>query len=469
MTTQGLAARIAGRDRIGPEESWTPVLDPVDQRQLMLTSPASAADVGIAVEVAHEAWLEWRHTSGGERAAALRGLAADLRADTEHLALVICAETGKLLSEARAEVDLSCRYLEWFASIAPTVTAQQVTDGTLVVRQPVGVVAAISTWNFPLSIPVRKLAPALAAGCSVVLKPSPLAPQTAAELVRRCEKHVPVGTVGLVLGGEEQGRWLVEQPWVKAVTFTGSTDNGTDVAARLAGRLTRSLLELGGRAPAVILPGADLERAAATVALAKFRNNGASCIAANNVFAHESLVAPLLNELADRVGALEPGDPRCERSTLGPMRTPPLARSVEALVDDAEHRGCSVVRGRRADSDSPCFTRATLVHADRETSGWEHEVYGPLLQVRGFRDETSVIAQVNGWQRGLGGYVVAGDHDDATRFAKELRIGLIGVGTGSPNSPELPFGGFDGAGWGREGSTTGVDPFLEYQSIAFGS
>ena len=471
VVPDALAARIAGQDVVVAEDQLSEVLDPRDSALVAIVGPATRADVSRAVAVAEGARPPWRAAAPEVRAHALRSIADDLRADLDVLSRAITAETGKCIREARAEVDLAARYFDWFATVAVEHGDPVVRGNARVARIPVGVVAAITTWNFPLSIPARKLAAALAAGCPVVLKPSPLAPVTAVHLVQRCERHLPPGVVGLVLGGVEQAQALAGEGAVRAVSFTGSTAGGIDLATRLARSLTRSVLELGGRAPVVVLPDADVDQAADTIMVAKFRNNGASCIAANNVFVPERLTDDVMEALADRVGRLVPDDPLLETTKLGPQRTAALARGVEALVRDAEGRGCRVVRGPEPALPSSCFTSAALVHADRPTTSWDREVFGPLLQVRAYRDEPALVQEINEWERGLGGYVISPDHARATELASQLRIGIVGVGvgvgTGTPNSPELPFGGFDLAGWGREGSTAGMDAFTEQQTIAY--
>lgn len=469
MTAVVVGARVAGRDLPSAPGTASESRDPASGEVVAVVGEATAEQVGLAVAAAHEAWLGWRDADAATRGAALRALAADLRGAADELSRSITRETGKLVAESRAEVDLSCRYLEWYADTAPAHDDPAYVDGTpaQVVTVPVGPVAAVTTWNFPLSIPVRKLAAALAAGCAVVLKPSPLAPATALDLVSRCERHLPAGLVTAVLGGPAVATRLVTAEPVRAVTFTGSTEVGLELAAVLARRLTRSVLELGGRAPAVVLADADVDAAAEVLMTAKFRNNGSSCIAANNVFVHADLAPDLLDALADRVRGLRPGDPLASTSTLGPLRTPALARSVERWADQARRAGCRVVRGETA-GGSDCFTAPVLVDSDRPTEAWDREVFGPLLQVRAYRDEAAVVDEVNGWRRGLGGYVLSADRARATDLARRLRVGVLGVGTGTPNAPERPFGGFDLAGWGREGARAGLAPFLEHQTIAYG-
>lgn len=469
LVRSGVAARVAGADLVS-SRPWADVVNPADLSVVARVACAESAQLDHAVAVAVDAAPACAETSGVHRGAALRSIAQDLRSDCGQLARLITAESGKRLVEAEAEVELSARYLEWFAGLARKSGGTPSADGRAQVdRVPAGVAAAITTWNFPLSIPVRKIAAALAAGCSVILKPSPLAPVSAWELVRRCEPHLPGGAIGVVLGGAEQAAALVEADDVRAVSFTGSTEAGVALAGRLVGTLTRSVLELGGRAPVVVLDDASVDTAVELIMVAKFRNNGASCIAANNVFVHRRLLDPVLAELERRVSEMVPTDPTGPwPSTLGPLRTPDHARAIEKLAAEAESRGCRVVRGPAPVSPSPCFTSAVLVHADRPTSGWETEVFGPLLQVRGFDDEDAVVTEVNGWRRGLGGYVASDDRERATALARRLRVGIVGIGTGTPNSPELPFGGFDLAGWGREGSAAGLDPFQEAQTIAYG-
>ncbi|MCM0621359.1 aldehyde dehydrogenase family protein [Nocardioides bruguierae] len=392
----------------------------------------------------------------------------ELARDADDLAPLIVRETGKRHPEAMAEVEMSAAYFDWFASVAERLEHEWTDDRAQVHRVPVGVVAAITAWNFPLSLPARKLAAAFAAGCPVVLKPSPLSPLSAIALTRACDRHLPAGCVGVVLGGRDQAHELVDSDHVRAASFTGSTEVGVGLATRLGATLKRGVLELGGRAPFVILPGANVGRAVDHLMVAKFRNNGSSCIAANNVFVHESLVDEVWESVVARVSSMVTGDPFDPESDLGPLRTDELADSVRALADIAVRDGGESAVGT-AMSGGTRNVPATAVRVRSDSASWAAEVFGPLLLLRGFDSPEEVSREVNGWRRGLGGYVAGRSRQEASSFASRLRVGMIGIDTGSPNAPRLPFGGFDEAGWGREGSALGVDPFLETRTLSFGS
>ncbi|MGH3505516.1 MAG: aldehyde dehydrogenase family protein, partial [Nocardioidaceae bacterium] len=304
--------------------------------------------------------------------------------------------------------------------------------------------------------------------CPVVLKPSELTPLSGLALVRLCEHHVPDGTVAAVVGdGEKLTTALVDNPHVQAVSFTGSTHVGSLVATRAMESLTRVTLELGGKAPFVICDDADVETALEALLVAKFRNNGASCIAANNVFVHTSLYDAVVPALADRIAGLRAGDPRDPTTELGPLLRPEHVDRLEALVDEAERAGCPVTRGATPEpTPHGYFCPPMLVEATQDTSLWGQEVFGPVCVVRRFSEETAVVDEVNGWRTGLGGYVISGDVQHGLDLAARLRIGIVGINNGAPNTPEVPFGGFGYAGLGREGGLSGLHEFTEEQTLS---
>ena len=307
--------------------------DPATGGTLATVEWANASDASDAVAVASRALPGWSATTPRERAASLRGIASSLREHADELADLISAESGKRRVEAAGEVAFSAHYFDWFADAATHPSAGAfVTDQRrfTTFREPVGVVAAVSPWNFPLSIPARKVAPALAAGCTVVQKASELTPLSSLAMTELAEQHLPQGALGVLVGdGAELTSALVDHPDTAAVSFTGSTGVGVAVAQRAARTLTRTVLELGGKAPFVVTDRADLQVTLEALLVAKFRNNGASCIAANNVFVHRSQYDELVGALSERVASLTNGSPADPATDIGPLLRPDHVARLE--------------------------------------------------------------------------------------------------------------------------------------------
>ncbi len=459
-------ARVAAAPREGAVHG---VVDPATGDEFAQVGWVGPDTVADAVRAASDALPGWQQVPARERARALRLIADDLRADADRLARIVTAETGKRIAEAKAEVGFSADYFDWFAEAATALGAEQrVTPARrfLIHRHPLGVVAALTPWNFPLSIPARKLAPAVAAGCTVVLKPSELTPLSAYELVELCDRRLPPGVTNLVIGdGASLSNALVDHPSVAGVTFTGSTRVGGLVAARAATSFTRCTLELGGRAPFVVCADADPDQALEALLVAKFRNNGASCIAANNVFVHESLHSELLPRLVERVRALRVGAPGDTATELGPLIGADHVTRLRGLVDKARAAGCRVWSAPEA-SGPGFYLEPSVVEVTSDVDLWNDEIFGPVCAVRPFDGEDALVDEVNGWGCGLGGYVVSSDTEHAVRLAERLRIGIVGVNNGAPNTPEVPFGGFGSSGIGREGGMSGLYEFTEEQTVS---
>lgn len=461
------AARIAGRLVEGELHE---VRRPHDGTLLATAGWAGPEAVDDVVAAAVAARDGWGSTSASDRAAALRGIAAALRADDGSLAAIIADESGKRPAEAAGEVEFSARYFDWFAE---ATTQESATHGPVtearrfVVRShPVGVVAALGTWNFPLSIPARKVASVLAAACPVVLKPSERTPVTADRFVALCEAHLPLGVIGSVVGdGAVLSHALIDHPDVAAVTFTGSTVIGRVIAQRCGASLTRAVLELGGRAPFIIRADADLDDAIEHLLVAKLRNNGESCIAANNVFVHTSLYERLWDRLEERLGATRPGGPADTDADFGPLIDAAAVDRLEGLVTDAAAAGARVVKGQLP-PEHGSYMPAVLVDCSEPTALWDEEIFGPVLALRGYDDEDALVQEINGWGLGLAGYVCGTDLEGAETLAARLRIGIVGVNTGAPNTPEVPFGGFGASGLGREGGLSGMREFREEQTLS---
>ncbi len=446
------------------------VPDPATEAVVADIAWATAADVDAAVGRAAAAQPEWATSDVRDRARALRAIAEDLRAVAEPLGELICAESGKRMAEAVAEVGFSARYLDWFADASTRVSSTYYRTEQrhfVVEHRPVGVVAAVSPWNFPLSIPARKLAAALAAGCAVVQKPSELAPLSAVALTAVCERHLPPGVVGVLVGdGQELTPALVDHPEVRAVSFTGSTGVGRSVAERAARTFTRAVLELGGRSPFVVCEDADVDVAVEALLVAKLRNNGESCLAANNVFVHADRYDEVLAALRDRLSDLVVGDPRDPDTDLGPLIRPHAVDRVTGLLEAARAGGDLVETFGRAPA-SGWFAPAALVESRSDGPAWSEELFGPVLSVRPYTDEADVVAQVRQWRTGLGGYVVSRDTEHQVALARSLDVGIVGINNGAPNTPEVPFGGRGDAGLGTEGGMSGLHEFTVEQTLSF--
>lgn len=461
------AARIAGRTVEGVVHD---VVDPSTGQTIAHAGWAGVPDVESAVDAAVGAFPSWSTTPARERAAALRAIASDLRAETQDIAGALAAESGKLLAEAEGEVEFSAKYFDWFAeaaSIAEEETGRVTAIRRFRVRRhPVGVVAAIGTWNFPLSIPARKVAAAIAAGCPTVLKPSERTPISADALVRICERHLPVGVIGQVVGdGVEITNALIDEPRVAAVTFTGSTPIGKKIAERAGRSLTRACLELGGRAPFIVREDADVAEVVEQVMIAKLRNNGESCIAANTLFVPASRSEEIWEALAERIAATRPGRQDDREADFGPLIDASTVERLRGFVAEAERAGKRVIRGQEG-PETGAFMSAVLVDDARGTELYDQEIFGPVLAMATYEDEDELVDEINGWGVGLAGYVCGRDIAAAQELAERLRIGIVGINNGAPNTPEVPFGGFGESGIGREGGLIGYDEFAELQTIS---
>lgn len=387
--------------------------------------------------------------------------------------MLISRETGKRLAESRAEVGLSAAFFEWFADAirSRSGASHSVVPGLRheVIQRPLGIVAVLTPWNFPLSIPARKIAPALAAGCPVLFKPSEVAPASALRLAEIVEAHVPAGVVGTVLGdpAEVSGTWL-EDPRVRGLTFTGSTRVGRLLAAQTTPNFTRNVFELGGNAPFVVLDDADPARAADVLAVAKYRNNGQSCIAAQQVWVPQHLVDDFAAAFLRVTGELVLGDPLDPDTTLGPLALPGDPARIAEIAQDAARSGADVHTGDVALPDRGHFARPVLCVNPAGGRAVEEEVFGPLATIRGYTDLGEVVTATRADPCGLGGYVI-GEPVRATAVAQALDVGIVGVNNATPNAPVVPFGGLKHSGLGWEGGQIGLDAFLTWHTTAVGA
>lgn len=475
VLTGPVAVRVNGQPAGSPARQM-PVVSPIDGAAFAEVGVGAARDAQHAVEVAVTIGRDWASTEVPDRAQALRAIAADLdaaahdSADAEAWARLVSRETGKRLPEAQAELGLSATYFRTFADLVEegTDTSHELVPGLQhrVSARPLGVAAVLTPWNFPVSIPARKIAPALGAGCTVVFKPSELAPLSSMVLAAIVDRHVPAGVVNTVLGepSEVVGPWLAHDD-VRVLSFTGSTRVGRILASATSPRFLRTVMELGGCAPAVVLPDADPESAVRTLAIAKFRNNGQSCIAANQIFLAREVANDVIAGLAETVESMNVGDPLDPDTGLGPVAPVGDPERLRGLVNEAVGAGArAVAQGGSIPQRGHYVEPTVLTDVPATARVFTEEIFGPIAAVRVYDDLDTVLAEHLATGYGLAGYVCGSDTERAAEVAAQLRAGIIGINTGTPNHPRIPFGGLGLSGLGYEGGHQGLDVFSSFHT-----
>ena len=456
------------------------VRDPATSTVLARVPDADASAATAAVDAAAEAATGWAATAPRARSAALHEAFRLMTDRIEALAALISAENGKSLPDARAEVTYAAEFFRWFAEEAVRIDGDFVQSPaggtrTIVTSRPVGIAALVTPWNFPAAMATRKIGPALAAGCTVVLKPASETPLTAFAVAQILEEAgVPRGVVNVVTtsdSGSVVGTWL-KDPRVRKISFTGSTGVGRLLLEQAAERIVSPSMELGGNAPFVVAADADIEAAVAGAMMAKFRGGGQACTAANRFYVHADVVDEFVDRFGAAISELQVGsafDPALDDDrTIGPMISAKAAKNLAALVDDAVGRGATIThQAHPAQRDDGYFVTPTLlrdVPADADVV--QTEAFGPVAPVVTWTDESDLLAQVNGTEFGLASYVYSGDLKWALQFAERLEAGMVGINRGIVSDPAAPFGGMKQSGLGREGAEEGLRAFLETQYFA---
>jgi succinate-semialdehyde dehydrogenase/glutarate-semialdehyde dehydrogenase len=428
-----------------------------------------AEEAAKAVEAAEAAFRPWAKKTAKERASLMRRWFDLILAAKDDLALLMTSEQGKPLAEARGEVDYAAAFVEYYAEEAKRVYGETIpshrADARIVVtRQPVGVVAAITPWNFPAGMITRKVAPALAAGCTVVLKPAPETPLTALALAVLAKRAgIPAGVLNVITGDAPAiGGVLTSHPAVRFVGFTGSTEVGKLLMRQAASTVKKVGLELGGNAPFIIFEDADLDAAVEGAMVSKFRNMGQTCICANRIYAQAGIYDAFVTRLAERVKGLNVGNGVEAGVTQGPLITPSAVEKIELHIADALSQGARVLVGGRRHSLGRTFFEPTVL-ADVTTGMLvtREETFGPLAPVYRFTDENDVVAKANATPYGLAAYFYARDLGRVFRVAEALEYGMVGVNTGLISTEFAPFGGVKESGIGREGSRHGIEEYTE--------
>jgi succinate-semialdehyde dehydrogenase/glutarate-semialdehyde dehydrogenase len=432
------------------------------------------ADAGLAVAAAKAAFRRWAGLTGSARAAHLKAWHRLIRANRHDLATILTAEQGKPFAEAMAEIDYAAEYVEFYAEEATRLSGEVIAAGrtsrSLVLRQPSGVVAAITPWNFPAAMITRKAAPALAAGCTVVLKPAPQTPFTALALVELADRAgLPAGVMNVVTGDAVSiGSVLTTHPDVRVLTFTGSTDVGKLLMRQCSSTAKKVLLELGGNAPFIVFEDADLDEAVAGAMASKFRNSGQTCVCANRFYVQDSIYNDFVDRLASKVAKLAPGDGFDPAATQGPLIDEAAVLKMERHVEDALASGGRLVTGgRRVKPGSRFFTPTVVAEVSGGALVTREETFGPLAAVLRFKTERQVVDAANESPFGLAAYVYTNDLARAFRMMEALETGMVGINTGRLSNVRAPFGGIKESGNSREGSAHGLLEFtdLKYCSV----
>ncbi|WP_264077803.1 NAD-dependent succinate-semialdehyde dehydrogenase [Mycolicibacterium houstonense] len=453
------------------------VADPATGKTIAEVADGTVADARSAVDAAHRAFPDWARTSPRRRSDILRRVFDLMIADTDRLSALICAENGKSQADARAEVAYAAEFFRWFAEEAVrTDGAYGVSPAggtrTLVTHKPVGVAALVTPWNFPAAMATRKIAPALAAGCTVVLKPAAETPLTALAIAGiLSDAGVPDGVVNMVPTTDAAAvveNWLSDER-VRKISFTGSTGVGRVLLKQAADRIVNASMELGGNAPFVVTADADVEAAVAGAMVAKFRGGGQACTAANRFYVHASVAEDFVARLADEVAALRVGPASDPDSQVGPLVSERAAQRVTEAIDAAVADGAVVAARSEAPTEGWFVAPTLLTGVAPDAAILADEIFGPVAPVVVWEHEDDLLRWVNDTEYGLAAYIYAGRLQDAVRLAESFDAGMVGINRGIVSDPSTPFGGMKQSGLGREGARDGLHEFQEtqYFSVAF--
>ncbi|MDK2124999.1 NADP-dependent succinate-semialdehyde dehydrogenase [Parachitinimonas caeni] len=466
-------AYLAGRWVDADNGATLSVDNPADGQIIAKVPRMGADETRRAIEQAEAALPEWRDRTAKDRASLLRRWFELIMANQEDLALLMTTEQGKPLSEAKGEIAYAASFIEWFAEEAKRVYGETIPSPLpdrrlLVLKQPVGVCAAITPWNFPAAMITRKVGPALAAGCTVIVKPASQTPLTAlalAELAARA--GLPDGVLSVLTGAaREIGGELAANPSVRKLSFTGSTEVGRELMAACAPTIKKLSLELGGNAPFIVFDDADLDAAVEGAIASKYRNAGQTCVCANRLFAQAGIHDAFVEKLAQAVAKLKVGTGNTPGVQIGPLIDQAAIAKVEAHIADATQRGARLISGgKRHELGGNFFTPTVLSGVDMTMQIAYEETFGPVAPVFCFQSEAEVVKMSNSTVFGLASYFYSRDIGRIWRVAEALEFGMVGINTGLISNEVAPFGGVKQSGLGREGSRHGLDEYLELKYL----
>ena len=453
------------------------ITNPASGEVIAKVADASAADAEQAVAAAHAAFPDWAARPAAERSQLLMRWQQLLLDHQDDLGLLLTLEQGKPLAEAKGEIAYGASYLEWFAEEAKrvygdTIPAKAANQRIMVLKQPVGVVAAITPWNFPNAMIARKAAAALAAGCTFVVKPAqqtPLSALALAELAHRA--GIPAGVFNVIAGTDAAaiGEVLTQDARVAKFSFTGSTNIGKQLAKQCAGAVKRVSLELGGNAPFIVFADADLDAAVDGLMASKFRNAGQTCVCTNRVLVQQSVIAAFTEKLQQAISKLKIGDGTRDNIDIGPLISEDACAKVDKLLQAALKQGAKLhCGGKRQSADNLFYLPTLLSDITAEMDITQQEIFGPVLALQSFSEEAEAIARANATEFGLAAYFYSRDIGRIWRVAEGLQYGMVGISEGLISNPAAPFGGVKQSGYGREGSKYGLADYLDTKYLCLG-
>lgn len=468
---------IGGKWRPATQDATHDVEDPSTRRTLCSVADATSDDALAALAAADEAQPAWAARAPRERGEILRRAFELITQRHEDLSLLMTLEMGKPLAESRAEITYAAEFFRWFAEEACRIdgdyaVAPNGKGRLLVMRQPVGPAIMVTPWNFPMAMGTRKIGPAVAAGCTMVMKPAhqtPLSMLALGEILT--EAGLPDGVLNIVTSQHAGSVMepLIRDPRARKLTFTGSTAVGRKLIEQSAEQVLKVSMELGGNAPFLVFDDADLDAAVDGAMLAKMRNIGEACTAANRFYVHADVADEFSRKLADRMGALQVGRGVTDDVQVGPLIDADQLDKVTTLVDDAVRRGAdTVLGGTRGDDHGYFYPPTVLRNVPTDARLTREEIFGPVAPITTFTDETEVLAEANDTEFGLVSYVYTQDITRALRVSERLETGMVGLNQGMVSNPAAPFGGVKHSGLGREGGTLGIEEFLETKYVAVG-
>lgn len=462
---------------IGSELDSMQVVNPATEELVGTVPKGGTSETREAINAAHQAFKTWSQTTAYERAGLLNKLHQLLLKNKDDLAELMTIEMGKPINESKGEVEYSASFIDWFANegkrtYGQTIPTHDSGKRLQVWKQPVGVVAAITPWNFPLAMLTRKMAPALAAGCSLVIKPSSESPLTALRLIELCEEAgFPKGVINIVTGSSSLiGNEILNNQKVRKITFTGSTEVGKYLMEKGAQQIKRLSLELGGHAPIIVLDDADIDKAVQGSIASKFRNSGQTCICGNRFYVQSSIYEEFNKRFTEEVQKLQIGNGIEESNQIGPLINKSAVTKVEKHVQDAVEKGGKVTFGGSVATEiGDTFYYPTVIRdANDSMLIMNEETFGPVAPIQKFENDDEVVQYANSTPYGLAAYVFTESNSRGIKLIEKLNYGIVGWNDGAPSAAHAPFGGMKESGMGREGGQQGIEDFLEKQYVSIG-
>ena len=471
---QDVLLHIDGKWVRGSSGETIAVINPANEETLATVARATTIDLDFALEAAERGFAVWRKVSAFERSKVMRKAAELMRERAEPIARILTMENGKPIAQARMETLSAADMIDWFAEEGRRIYGRVIparAEGIyqLAIREPVGPVAAFTPWNFPLSQVVKKLAAALATGCSIIIKAAEETPASAAELVRAfVDAGVPPGTINLVFGSPaEISEYLIPHPIIRKLSFTGSTAIGKHLAALAGAHMKRTTMELGGHAPAIVFDDADIDHAVNLIASAKFRNAGQVCIAPTRMLVQDKVYDEFVDRFVTYARAVKVGDGLDETVTMGPLAHERRVAAVEGMIQDAIQKGAVLRTGGKRVANKGYFIEPTvLTDTTKDALAMQQEVFGPVALIAPFRDFEEAVGEANRLPYGLAGYAYTRSAKTANDIAVAMESGMVSINHNGLALPETPFGGVKDSGYGVEGGMEGIDAYVSTKFVS---